>query len=168
LAAIARVDQWPQGLSIPGVTLVARQTSTECREGQNNWKVKDGYRLKCSAHSTVYLGWDGDYATGRDAMLSGIAGFCTADGSDTDKIPPSDSSTALGPDYSCSGGLVGRSRLLSGHATEVLITPEEWGITLNEQRRVAGPQGVALLEKLRSHRWLFAIDVSSVFFQDAP
>lgn len=168
-AAIGRVEQWPQGLSVPGATLVARQTYTECREGQNNWKRKDGYRLKCSAHSTVYLGWDGDYASGRDAMLTGMANFCALDSAaNVGKRPPSDTSTVLGPNYSCPPGLIGYSRILSGRATEVLITPEKWGIALNEQRLVAGPQGAALLEQLKSRRWLFAMDVGSVFFQDTP
>jgi hypothetical protein len=169
LAAIGRVDQWPQGLSIPGVTLVARQAYTECREGQNNWKVKDGYRLKCSAHSTVYLGWDGDYATGRDAMLSAMASFCAVTGlANVDKHPAGETLATLGPNYSCPSGLDGSSRFLSGHATKVLVTTESWGPTLSEQRWVAGPQDAALLEKLRSRRWLFAMDVSSVFFQDTP
>jgi hypothetical protein len=168
LAAIGRVEQWPQGLSVPGVKVVARQTSTECREGQNNWKVKDGYRLKCSAHSTVYLGWDGDYAAGRDAMLSGMANFCVVDGlANVDYHTPI-TETVLGPNYSCPGGLVGRSRLLSGQATEVLVTPEKWGNSFSEKRWVAGPQGAALLEQLKTSRWLFAMDVSSVFFQDTP
>ena len=35
-------------------------------------------------------------------------------------------------------------------------------------RWVAGPQGPVLLEELRGRRWLFAMDVSSVFFQDTP
>jgi len=83
-----------------------------------------------------------------------------------DHIPIAE--TVLGPNYSCPGGLVGRSRLLSGHATEVLVTPEKWGNSFSEKRWVAGPQGAALLEKLRSRRWLFAMDVSSVFFQDTP
>lgn len=169
LAAIGRVEQWPQGLSIPGVTLVARQTYTECELGQNNWKVKDGYRLKCSAHSLVFLGWDRDYASGRDAMLAGMANFCVVTGlANVVEHPPGDTSTVLGPNYSCPPGLAGRSQLLSGHATEVLVTPDSWIVIFDEQRWVAGPQGAALLEKLRSRRWLFAIDVSSVFFQDTP
>jgi hypothetical protein len=169
LAAIGRVEQWPQGLSVPGVKLVARQAYTECREGQNNWKVKDGYRLKCSAHSTVYLGWDGDYATGRGAMLSGMASFCVVTGlANVDKHTSDDVSTVLGPLYSCSGGFEGGSQILSGHATKALVTPESWGLTLGDQRWVAGPQDAALLEKLKTRRWLFAMDVGSVFFQDTP
>lgn len=168
LAAISRVEQWPQGLSVPGVTLVARQTYTECVVGQNNWKVKDGYRLKCSAHSLVFLGWDGDYATGRDAMLSGMASFCVVTGSENVVKRTPITSTVLGPNYTCPPGLIGYSHLLSGRATEVLVTGESWGVTFDEQRWVAGPEGAALLEKLMSRRWLFAIDVSSVFFQDTP
>ena len=167
-AAIGRVEQLPEGLAVPGVTLVARQTYTDCREGQNNWKVKDGYRLKCSAHSTVFLGWDGDYATGRDAMLTGMASFCAVTGlADVVKRTPN-TSTVQGPNYSCPGGLEGQSQILSGHATKVLVTRESWGIDFSDQRWVAGPEGDALLEKLRSRRWLFAMDLSSVFFQDAP
>ena len=168
LAAIGRVEQWPEGLSVPGVKLVARQTYTDCRDGQNNWKVKDGYRLKCSAHSTVFLGWNGDYATGRDAMLTGMASFCAVTGLENVVKRTPNTSTVLGPNYSCPGGLVGQSQILSGHATKVLVTEESWGIDFSDQRRVAGPEGDALLEKLRSRRWLFAMDVSSVFYQDAP
>lgn len=168
-AAVGLVEQWPQGLSAAGVGLVARQTYTGCREGQNNWKVKDGYRLQCSAHSLVYFGWNGDYAAGRDRMLAAMASFCTVTG--LENVPagtPDGDSTLVGPNYSCSPGLDGQSMLLSGRASKVLIGPDSWGVTYGEQRWVAGPQGDALLKQLRSRRWLFAVDVSSVFFQDAP
>ncbi len=167
-AAIGRVEQWPRGLSVPGVSEIARQTYTTCVEGQNNFKRKDGYRLKCEAHSSVYLGWNGDYAKGRDTMLSAMASFCVSDGSDVVAHSPSDTTTVWGQNYSCPPSLVGRSQLLSGHAEEALVTVDSWGVTVDDQRWIDGPQGDALLKKLRTRRWLFAVDVASVFYQDAP
>lgn len=168
LAAIGRVEQWPQGLAVPGVSEVARQTYTTCVEGQNNFKRKDGYRLKCEAHSSVYLGWNGDYAKGRDAMLSAMASFCVSDGSDVVAHAPSGTTTVWGQNYSCPPSLVGRSQLLSGHAEEALVTVDSWGVTVDDQRWIDGSRGDALLKKLRTRRWLFAVDVASVFYQDAP
>lgn len=168
-AAIARVEQWPVGLSVPGVSLVARRTYTTCREGQNNWKVKDGYRLQCQAHSLVFLGWDGDYTAGRDTMLQAMASFCVlASSGDVAGGPPSDTSPVWGPNYSCSPDLEGYSALLSGRATAVLLTPESWLATYVAQRTVSRTDDAQLLARLKTRRWLFAVDVSSVFFQDAP
>ncbi len=157
------------GLSVPGVSLVARRTYTTCREGQNNWKVKDGYRLQCQAHSLVFLGWDGDYTAGRDTMLQAMASFCVlASSGDVAAGPPSDTSPMWGPNYSCSPDLEGYSALLSGRATAVLLTPESWLATYVAQRAVSGTDDAQLLAKLMTRRWLFAVDVNSVFFQDAP
>lgn len=168
-AAIARVEQWPVGLSVPGVTLVARRTYTTCSEGQNNWKVRDGYRLQCQAHSLVFFGWDGDYAAGRDTMLRAMASFCSVTGlQNVSDGPPSGTSTILGPNYFCSPDLNGHSALLSGRATAVLVTPESWLATYVAQRAVSGTEDAQLLAKLKTRRWLFAVDVSSVFFQDQP
>jgi hypothetical protein len=168
-AAIARVEQWPVGLSVPGVSLVARRTYTTCREGQNNWKRKDGYRLQCLAHSLVFFGWDGDYTAGRDTMLQAMASFCVLASDDhVSDGPPSDTLTILGPNYSCAPDLEGYSALLSGRATAVLLTPESWLATYVAQRSVSGTDDAQLLAKLMTRRWLFAVDVSSVFFQDQP
>lgn len=167
LVAIARVEQWPVGLSVPGVTLVARRTYTTCREGQNNWKVKDGYRLQCQAHALVFLGWDGDYTAGRDTMLKAMASFCVlASSGDVADGSPSDTWPILGPNYSCSPDLEGYSQLLSGRATTVLVG-QTW-LSFDAKRSVSGPDDAELLAKLKTRRWLFAVDVSSVFFQDQP
>ena len=166
-AAIARVEQWPVGLSVPGVSLVARRTYTTCHEGQNNWKRKDGYRLQCQAHSLVFLGWDGDYAAGRDRMLATMASFCSVIGlENVPDHPPSDAWPILGPNYSCSPDLEGYSKLLSGRATTVLVG-RTW-LSFDAQRSVSGPDDAQLLAQLKTRRWLFAVDVSSVFFQDQP
>lgn len=163
------MEQWPAGLSVPGVSLVARRTYTTCREGQNNWKVKDGYRLQCKAHSLVFFGWDGDYTAGRDTMLQAMASFCVlASSGDVADGSPSDTLPVPGPNYSCSPDLEGYSQLLSGQAATVLVTPESWLTTFVEQRLVSGPDDAQLLAKLRTRRWLFAMDVNSVFFQDQP
>ncbi len=168
-AAIARVEQWPVGLSVPGVSLVAGRTYTTCREGQNNWKRKDGYRLQCRAHSLVFFGWDGDYTAGRDTMLKALASLCvlTSSGGVPDGSP-GDTVTLFGPNYSCAPDLEGYSLLLSGRATTLLVTPDSWLTSFDAQRSISGPDDAALLAKLKTRRWLFAVDVSSVFFQDQP
>jgi len=168
-AAISRVEQWPVGLSVPGVSLVARRTYTTCLEGQNNWKVKDGYRLQCKAHSSVFFGWDGDYTVGRNTMLQAMASICVlASSGDVPDGSPGDTVTLFGPNYSCTPDLNGHSLILSGRATTVLVTPESWLTSFDDQRSVSGPDDAALLAKLKTRRWLFAVDVSSVFFQDQP
>jgi len=167
-AAIALVEQWPQSLDFPGASLVARQTWTACKEGQNNWKVKDGYRLKCAAHSTVFLAWDGEYAAGRDAILQAAASACAVTSGAYPQEQTPMTRGLLGPDYSCAAGLVGHSRILDGRRVVTPITPESWGLTIDDQRWVAGPQGNSLLGILRSNQWLFVMDVGSVFYQDAP
>lgn len=168
-AAIARVVQWPAGLSVPGVTLVARRTYTTCREGQNDWKMKDGYRLQCQAHSLVFFGWDGDYTDGRDTLLKAMASFCVlASGGDVPDGPPGDTVTLFGPNYSCAPNLEGHSLLLSGRATTVLVTPDSWLTSFDAERSVSGLDDVQLLAKLKTRRWIFAVDASSVFFQDQP
>jgi len=168
-AAIARVEQWPVGLSVPGVSLVARRTYTTCHEGQNNWKRKDGYRLQCQAHSLVFFGWNGDYAAGRDTMLRAMASFCSVTGlENVPDHPPSDTLTILGPNYSCTPALEGRSQILSGRASTVLVTPDSWLTSFDAERSVSGPDDAQLLARLKTRRWLFAVDVSSVFFQDQP
>ena len=168
-AAIGRVEQWPQGFSVSGVSEVARQTYTTCVEGQNSLWVHDGYRLKCAAHSLVYFGWDGDYGKGLHATLDGMARVCVVTERPTmDDVPPSGPVPTLGPNYSCSPDMRGVAQSLSGGEAAFAVTSESWGVTFDDRRVVAGPQDDALLKRLRTRRWLFAVDVSSVFFQDAP
>ena len=168
-AAITRVEQWPVGLSVPGVSLVAGRTYTTCHEGQNNWKVKDGYRLQCQAHSLVFFGWNGDYTAGRDRMLKALASLCAlASSGDVSDLVPAGDVALFGPNYSCSPDLKGHSKLLSGRATTVLTTPDSWLTSFDAERSVSGPDDAALLVKLKTRSWILVVDMSAVFFQDAP
>jgi len=168
-AALGLVEKWPASFSVDGVSAVARQVYLTCNEGQNNWKVRDGYRLRRTAHSLVFFGWNGMYEAGRVGVLAKMASLCTLSYLLGDGVnPPSDYRSEDGPDYSCETGLQGRTAFASGRSAKVTITPTRWLDTWDEQRWLSGPQGEALLERLKTRRWLFAVKVSSVFFEDAP
>ncbi|PKQ31143.1 MAG: hypothetical protein CVT62_09385 [Actinobacteria bacterium HGW-Actinobacteria-2] len=110
-AAVAQVEQWSPSFGKPVVGVVARQTYTTCRVGQNTWKVKDGYRLRCEAHSLAYYGWDGAFDPGQKTVQEKISSLCTVIGlPEHDIFPPYDNAIGeLGGDYSCDGGLGGEN-----------------------------------------------------------
>lgn len=169
-AAIAQVEQWSPSFGKPVVVgVVARQTYTTCRVGQNTWKVKDGYRLRCEAHSLAYYGWDGAFDPGQKTVQEKISSLCTVIGSPEHGIlaPYDNSSGRLGGDYSCEGGLRARTAYTSGRSTEETIDPETtWLDNYDDLRWLSGPQGASLLERLQTRRWLLAIDAKVVFYQD--
>jgi len=168
-AAITRVEQWPVGLSVPGVSLVASQVYTECIEGQNNWKMHQGFRLRCRAHSLSYLGWDGDFAAGRRAVITTVQEQCTSDDLSTDyDSQPGQAFAPLGPSFECPGALTLRSRVQQGGADSLLVNGQSWGEAFDDRRWIGSPTEPQLLARLKTRRWLFAVDVSSVFFQDQP
>jgi hypothetical protein len=44
-----------------GGRVVARTTADACYEGQNNWKVHDGYDHRCTLRRAVVVAFDGDF-----------------------------------------------------------------------------------------------------------
>jgi hypothetical protein len=47
--------------SAVGGTVVARASEDDCYEGQNNYKVHDGYDHRCTIRRAVVAGFDGDF-----------------------------------------------------------------------------------------------------------
>jgi hypothetical protein len=48
-------------VSAVGGTVVARASEDDCYEGQNNYKVHDGYDHRCTIRRAVVAGFDGDF-----------------------------------------------------------------------------------------------------------
>lgn len=46
-----------------GLTNYATSTHDRCYEGQNNWKVKDGYAHRCTYRITKFYGLNGDFSS---------------------------------------------------------------------------------------------------------
>ncbi len=168
-AAITRVEQWPLGLIASGTTLVASQVYIECTVGQNNWKMHQGFRLQCRAHSLNYLGWDHDFASGMRAAITAIQGQCTSDDLSTSHYSqPGRTFAALGPSFDCPGSLALRSRVQEGGADSLLVNGNSWGETFDGQRWIESPTEPELLSRLQSRQWILAVDAVSTFFKDQP
>jgi hypothetical protein len=74
-----------------------------CITGQNDWKVKDGYRIKCMISRRLNLVWDGDFIAKRDAIVAPLRERCkqTLPDGKNNPIPTRSGGFNAGPRYSC-------------------------------------------------------------------
>ena len=170
-AAFGLVDQWVAGFGVPGVSEVARQQFLTCWEGHNDWKTHDGFRLKCEARELVYLGWDGAFESGAGSVLAKMRSVCTDPGGFDKRVDesPGGSKGPLvvgGPGFRCTGGAEVYTEFFRGPSGEDIGSmPKSYG--WDEMRWTSGPRDAALWGRLETHRWILAIDVRAVFYQDA-
>lgn len=166
-AAFGLVDRWVDGFAVSGLKEVARNQVLTCREGHNDWKSDDGYRLKCRVHEVVYFGWDGDFDPGATSAFKRLRTVCTL--SEFDQVPeaPAGDLIHLGPQAPCSGGVYVSAEFGAGHTSELLVT-RDVSAGSDAVRWVSGPRDAALGSRLKTHRWILAVDASSVFYQDTP
>jgi len=60
-ATTAADDALEDAVSAVGGRVVARASEDDCYEGQNNYKVHDGYDHRCTIRRAVVAGFDGDF-----------------------------------------------------------------------------------------------------------
>lgn len=166
-AAFELVDRWVAGFAVPGLSEVARNQVLTCQEGHNDWKTHDGYRLKCRAHDVAYFGWNGDFDPGATSAFERLRTVCTL--SEFDQVPeaPAGDLIQLGPQAPCSGGVYVSAEFGAGQTSELLVT-RDVSAGSDAVRWVSGPRDAALESRLKTHRWILAVDASSVFYQDTP
>lgn len=167
LDAISAMSELSRGLTVEGVTPVAKTVGAACVEGQNSWKRRDGYRLSCWVDVKSVQAWSGDYADAAAAIHEALASECPAG-----TLPPHDlhepakgeATTVV--EYVCS----------ESTSVFVYFAPTQ-GITSSSRyfplaeatgssRYISGPPPSAIVEVVSSYQWFAVIDARRAFFQD--
>ncbi len=156
----------------PHALVVAQQIATRCWEGQNNWKVQEGFRLRCVAVSVRYIAWDGEFDAGAQQSGSALASQCT-------NVTRPDETLALGPGGYGSGG---KWTCAEGTELAVLWAPTTgldeshplmgWyaATTTSREatRQVSGPDADQVVASLHSHEWFKTEQLTTTYYQDTP
>ena len=164
--AISKVESKSALASLKGTTPVGTVVYTSCREGQNNFKVREGYRLRCMAHSALYLAWSGDPNKVFRRAVPELVGWCASSaqpmyeampraGVNVDWFPRANGEVAALV-YGTSNGLTPDSAELDyGHGTE-------------DSRRISGPSSDVLFQELSTYDWFIIYKRESTYFEDQP
>lgn len=151
---------------------------TTCDEGQNNYKVHDGYRLSCGASATFYVSFSGDFSKGREKFLEGLsASGCRVDGAGTyypDRMKPTTKYWPTEFDgYDCGGGAY--LDVSWGMGTDLVHSPESLQLGPQDYsdmvgggggRWLSGPTQDALISGLSTHDWFAVVRTSRTFYRD--
>lgn len=165
LSALAAVSEWANSVHVPGTNSVAVVLYTTCSEGQNNWKVHDGYRLQCSAGAIRYSSWSGGYSKVAGQAGQSLTSRCDAVTATSDVAPqPGEPTTGV---FDCPEGRVwlelGSSKILFPEDDAV-----SQGNTTRSRERYSGPTPKELVGLLKQHEWFAIHQVRKVYFQDQP
>lgn len=165
-AALQAVDSYADALNISGVSQVAAQSATWCREGQNNWKRQDGYRLSCDAVAISFLAWSGDFERVQRSVRAELAGKCGAPVGSLDNRRPIPGEPTTVEEYECDSGLT----LRMNFDTPVDVDQIELSLAAdsNSSRHVSGPSPEDMPAKLAPYKWFALVRVSKTFYEDKP
>lgn len=168
-AAIASVDEWLDGIDLPGATSVGRQDDTYCRTGDNNWKVHDGYRLLCSANGRVYSSWSGDFGGVRNRAEESLTTACSDPVTEPVHLTPGPTAPIDGGRWQCPGGVT----ITLTFATSVGLSADDrildHGSCAEDMRCPAGgTSSTQLQEYLLPQKWFVVHDISNTFYKDQP
>lgn len=153
---------------LPEVSEAAVVEFAACGWGQNNAKVKDGYRTRCSINRTVYLVWDGDFTGKRDAIAARLRQSCTevTTNGDGGSTPGREFGFILGPGYECGPGLSIALAWASGvgASRDGEIGNLDCGSESIRCRRVSST--VEVVKKLSTRKWVAAVAANAIFYVD--
>lgn len=175
LAALGGISAVTRGLTVDGVTEVAEVTSTYCMEGQNNYKVHDGFRYSCIAESSSYFAWSGAYLDPARAIREKIGSRCPIPLTELDEISwqePRPQTRYSGESYGGEFRCHSRTRLwityLNTDGLTSLDTHLAQPRVSDSSRRVSGPTSEDLFESLSGYQWVAVVTTRQVYFEDEP
>lgn len=157
------------GLARPGATTeVGRQGDSWCVEGQNNWKVHDGYRLRCGVTGRLYSGWSGDFESVRTAARQSLGTSCAGpDYPRTTWVPEPGAPTTM-EDYNCTGGVTISLVFASTASLSSSDSLVDQGGDSASGRHISGMSGAEVIESAARYQWLAVAVISKVYYQDEP
>lgn len=166
LSALSAVSEWANRVHVPGANPVAVVLYTTCTEGQNNWKVHDGYRLQCSAADAIrYSSWSGRYSKVAGQARQSLTSRCDAV-STTSDVAPQPGQPTQGV-FECPEG-----RVWLELGSSKILFPEDDAIsqanTTQSTERYSGPTPKELVGLLKQHQWFATHQVRKIYFQDNP
>lgn len=168
LAALGEAEAYARGFQVKDVTRVGGQSMITCSLGQNNWKVHDGYRLRCGAAVTSFLAWSGEYGQVRDAVRAEVAKSCSGPALDVGDDPPSPRVPTTAEEYECGQG---RRIVLKFALPRSLLTTDtlvNQGVDSDSSRYISGPSPDELVDSLAPYKWVAYLRIDNVFFEDQP
>jgi hypothetical protein len=157
----------------PNSTVVAQQIATSCDEGQNNWKVHDGYRIKCTADSVRYVAWRGDFALGAERATNSLSSLCVNVSKPGEYGTVTPEFSGFGGVWTCADGTELWSYWYtttdldsSGSRFEHSFSDSTW--TGGGRRAVSGRDVGDVRADLRGYDWFAMERLEKVYYQDAP
>lgn len=157
---------------LTGVSVVDMQVGTDCSEGQNNWKVHEGYRLSCFVGGNLYFAWDGDFATGDKQFRALIESRCrdsssaAQEGAPSLRAPLNREWENDGSVWECDGRSEEPVGFASGTSTDGSLDLE--GTAGTTGRHISGPTAEQLGQALAGHDWLARMYFYQEFYRDVP
>lgn len=156
LAAIASITSWADQVAAPeGIDKVATQVYTACREGQNNYKVRDGYRVYCHAAARVYFSWSGTFDHARQRLESALGSGCSGPTGFRETATPMPLGETYGGTWECASGIsVGlRYASLERFSIDHSMVSELCKSEMNK-RCISVPPASEILTLVRGKEWL--------------
>lgn len=168
LAALREAEAYGQGFQAKGARRVAEQSVITCSLGQNNWKVHDGYRLRCSAVVLLFLAWSGDYGQVRDAVRADVTKSCSGPALDVSDDPPSPRAPTTVEEYECGQDRTVAVEFASTEGISEADTLVNQAFDSDHSRRISGSSPAELVDGLIPHTWVARLRIKNVFFEDQP
>jgi len=166
LAAVEAVNAELNSFELAGTTEVGRQVYTWCRAGQNNWKVHDGFRLRCGVAGRSYSAWTGDFEEVRTAARESLSSRCSGpDGQPVKTVPSPQLETPM-ERYTCAGAT--SVTLIFASPVGLLDSDSviNQGTNTDSSRYLSGVSSTELRENLANYQWFAIRSVSKVYYQD--
>lgn len=175
LEAIDQVTVGTSGLlTFQGMQTHGPQVYTMCDEGQNNWKVHDGYRLSCHAQSYRFVSWNGDFDQGRARILDSLRQRGCTPNDKYVTIEPRKPTSAYWeeqwPPLQCGGGTSLFLQWANGRLLEGSDDLYRIGETFQQDdiRNVTVPPADELIDKISEADWFVTVFTTKDFFRDNP
>lgn len=174
---LAAIDQVVSGtidlVTIPRMRTYGPQVYTFCSEGQNNWKVHQGYRLSCRAQSYRFIAWDGDFDDGRARILDHLrAAGCVPDREYWTNAPQKPTTGYWQdewPPFACGGNSLyltwANGRLLP-HSADSHPIGEIFD--QDDIRTIVSADGDQLMTTLSGVDWFVFVNTTTEFYRDEP
>lgn len=164
-AALDATQKFAEGLAPEGTTLVGEVQFVACSEGEHDWKRRDDFRLDCSAFTTTFRSWSGDFDSIRAQATAPLAQCGVPAGGPSD-LRPIPGYPTPGDVYDCGSGttvgIVFGSSVGLESSESVVAQAENGG----SSRHVSGPSPAELVQALAHQDWFVVYEVGREFFRD--
>ena len=137
-----------------------------CTEGQNNWKVQEGFRLRCTVYGARYIAWSGPFSRGKSAITEAFERVCGApSGEALPTAAPRGELGTPGGGYDCAtDATVG----ITWATSTIGLSTSSLGLRCDgpDARCVAGPDASTLDSGLAPYDWLSVQATSREYYED--